>query len=185
MNLPDLKNSFSEENDVFAMPLSLMRKKAAMFDSKMFISCLFHRIRRVQLTYHCVHGDFSLPLLQGFSGLLPAADLFWRQAQQPAHLLPEEVTVSIINGPIVSQYLHSRHLVALEGKRDCLKDEACMVSDVCNNCRSWRGQNTRFPGEVDASLTLLCFSRGLYISVLLARPSTEQPALLKHGSSGN
>ena len=28
-------------------------------------------------------------------------------------------------------------------------------------------------------LTLLWFSRDLYISVLLARPSTEQPALVK------
>lgn len=142
------------------------------------------RIRWVQLTYHGVHGDFSLPLLQGFSGLLPAADLLRRQAQQPAHLLPEEVTVSIINGPTVSQYLHSRHLVALKGKRDCLKDEPCIVSEVCHDCRSWRGQNTGFPGEADTALTLLCFSRGLYISVLLARPSTEQLALLKPKSSG-
>lgn len=159
MNLPDLKNSFSEENDVFAMPLSLMRKKSSnVWHQNVYFHfgwyVVFDRIRWVQLTYHGVHGDFSLPLLQGFSGLLPAANLLWRQAQQPAHLLPEEVTVSIINGPIVSQYLHSRHLIALEGKRDCLKDKACIVSEVCN-------QNIRFPREVDTSLTLLCFSRGL------------------------
>lgn len=55
---------------------------------------------RWQPSYHGVDGGLPLALLQSFSCLLPAADLLWRQAQQPAHLLPEEVTVPIINRPI-------------------------------------------------------------------------------------
>lgn len=70
--------------------------------------------------YHSVDGGLSLPFLQGFPGLLPAADLLWRQAQQPAHLFPEEVAVAIINRPVISQDLHSRHLIALKGEQDCL-----------------------------------------------------------------
>lgn len=73
-----------------------------------------------QRSYHGVDGGFSFTFLQSFSRLLPAADLLWRQAQQPTHLLPEEVSVPIINRPIVCQYLHSRDLVALRGKHNCL-----------------------------------------------------------------
>lgn len=71
-------------------------------------------------SYHGVDGGFPFTFLQSFSRLLPAADLLWRQAQQPTHLLPEEVSVPIINRPIVCQYLHSRDLVALRAKHNCL-----------------------------------------------------------------
>ena len=87
--------------------------------------------------YHGVDGGLSLPFLQGFLGLLPAADLLWRQAQQPAHLLPEEATVAIVNRPVVREDLHSRHLVALQRKTSTIswstfKDLPCVLSEIMN-----------------------------------------------------
>lgn len=77
---------------------------------------MFELIQRWQLAHHSVDGDVPLAPLLGFPGLLPAADLLRRQSQQPAHLLPEEVAVSIVNGSIVGQYFQARHLVTLKGK---------------------------------------------------------------------
>lgn len=87
---------------------------------------------RRQQSYHSVDSGIPLSLLQGFSGLLPAADLLWCQAQQPAHFLPEEATVAIVNRSIVSQDFHSRHFIALQEKRDCV---TFTLGCSCSKCK--------------------------------------------------
>lgn len=78
---------------------------------------MFELLQRWQLAHHSVDGDVPLPSLLGFPGLLPAANLLGRQAQQPAHLLSEEDAISIVNGPVVGQYFQARNLVALKEKQ--------------------------------------------------------------------
>lgn len=63
--------------------------------------------------YHGADDCLTLLLLQGFLGFLPPADLLRCQTQQFTHLFPEEASVAIVNGAIVSQDLHSRHFIAL------------------------------------------------------------------------
>lgn len=76
---------------------------------------LYTALPDVLQSYHSTDCALSLPLLQGLPGLLAAANPLWSQTQQPAHLLPEEAAISVVNRPIVGQDLHSRHLIALRG----------------------------------------------------------------------
>ena len=75
----------------------------------------------IAVSYHSADGGLSLPFLQSFPGFLPAADLLWRQAQQPADLLPEEAAVAVVDGPIVGHDGHAWHLIALWRQQDHIK----------------------------------------------------------------
>ena len=74
-------------------------------------------IQRFQ-SYHSADGGLSLPFLHSFPGLLPAADLLWRQAQQLAHLFSKEAAVAIVNRSVIIQDLQSRHFITLKEKQD-------------------------------------------------------------------
>lgn len=67
-------------------------------------------------SYHGADRGLALSFLQSFPGLFPAADLLGRQTQHPAHFLPEEAAIAVVDGPVVCQDFHTRHFIALDKK---------------------------------------------------------------------
>lgn len=69
-------------------------------------------------SYHSADRGLSLSFLQSFPGLFPTADLFGRQTQHPAHFLPEEAAIAVVDGPIVCQDFHPRQFIALDKEKN-------------------------------------------------------------------